>query len=78
MVSQSLLIMGASMCPSLRNALPELLDLNDIQRVVKGVVTEVGFYAHLAPSLRLAGEILNGAEGRWRGFIRDGSTFTGT
>ncbi|KAL2872242.1 putative C6 finger domain protein [Aspergillus lucknowensis] len=61
MVSQSLLIMGATMSPALSTLLPSTLRVDGI---ISSVITEVDRYAHLAPSLRLSAEILRDAERR--------------
>lgn len=61
LVSQSLLVMGATMSPSLASVLPppEQMDL-----MFQDVIEEVERYAHLAPSLRLSAEIIREAEER--------------
>lgn len=63
MVSQTLLIMGATMSPTLSSLLP--LGLS-VDRIISAVITEVESYAHLAPSLKLSAEIIRDAEKRWR------------
>ncbi|RDW90896.1 putative C6 finger domain protein [Aspergillus mulundensis] len=61
MVSQSLLIMGATMSPALSKILPSTLRVDGI---ISSVIVEVDRYAHLAPSLKLSSEILRDAERR--------------
>ncbi|KAE8151505.1 hypothetical protein BDV25DRAFT_152627 [Aspergillus avenaceus] len=61
MVSQALLIMGATMSPALSVLLPSL---DQVDKVISGVVAEVERYAHLAPSLKLSLEIIRDAERR--------------
>lgn len=61
MVSQALLIMGATMSPTLSSLLPPATQLDGI---ISGVITEVGRYARLAPSLKLSAEIIRDAEKR--------------
>lgn len=67
MVSQSLLVMGATMSPSLASLLPppEQMDI-----IFQDVIVEVERYSHLAPSLRLGAEILREAEERRQGLLR--------
>ncbi|PTU18655.1 hypothetical protein P175DRAFT_0483955 [Aspergillus ochraceoroseus IBT 24754] len=61
MVSQSLLIMGATMSPTLSTLLPSALRVDGI---ISSVIAEVDRYAHLAPSLKLSSEIIRDAEKR--------------
>lgn len=61
MVSQTLLIMGATMSPSLSTLLSPGPDMDQI---ISTVIAEVESYAHLAPSIRLAAEIIRDAERR--------------
>ncbi|CAI7570929.1 unnamed protein product [Penicillium glandicola] len=61
MVSQTLLIMGATMSPTLSALLPPVPQMDVI---IAGVVNEVERYAHLAPSLKLSAEIIRDAERR--------------
>ncbi|KAF3030963.1 hypothetical protein E8E15_011432 [Penicillium rubens] len=61
MVSQTLLIMGATMSPTLSILLPPVAQ---IDAIIAGVVNEVERYAHLAPSLKLSAEIIRDAETR--------------
>ncbi|KAI5808013.1 hypothetical protein DFH27DRAFT_478392 [Peziza echinospora] len=67
MVSQSLLVMGATMSPSLASLLPppEQMDV-----IFQDVIEEVERYSHLAPSLRLGAEILREAEERRLVYLR--------
>ncbi|KAJ5990868.1 hypothetical protein N7499_011416 [Penicillium canescens] len=60
-VSQTLLIMGATMSPSLSTLLPPGPRMDSI---IASVVGEVERYAHLAPSLKLSAEIIRDAERR--------------
>ena len=69
-VSQTLLIMGATMSPSLSNILMTLVPHRDIiDQIINDVVMEIERYSVLAPSLSLAGEILKEAEVRRRTFL---------
>ncbi|RJE21150.1 hypothetical protein PHISCL_06525 [Aspergillus sclerotialis] len=61
MVSQTLLVMGATMSPTLSSLLPPS---QSVDRIVSAVILEVESYAHLAPSLRLSAEIIRDAEKR--------------
>ncbi|CAG8182360.1 unnamed protein product [Penicillium olsonii] len=70
MVSQTLLIMGASMSPILSGLLPPAPRTDAI---IAGVVSEVERYAHLAPSLKLSAEIIRDAERRRRSRLRSAS-----
>ena len=67
MVSQTLLIMGATMSPTLSTLLPPKARINAI---IANVVEEVQRYAHLAPSLNVAAEIIRDAERRRRICLR--------
>lgn len=67
MVSQTLLIMGATMSPALCSLLPPD---GRVDGIIAGVIAEVGRYAHLAPSLRLSAEIIRDAERRRQIWIR--------
>lgn len=60
-VSQTLLVMGATMSPALRELLPSPESMDSI---INGVVEEVARYSHLAPSLALSAEIIREAECR--------------
>ncbi|KAL1876576.1 hypothetical protein Daus18300_002820 [Diaporthe australafricana] len=69
-VSQTLLVMGATMSPSLSNILMGLVPHGDnIDRIINEVVMEIERYAVLAPSLSLAAEIIKEAEVRRRTFL---------
>lgn len=67
MVSQSLLVMGATMSPVLSTLLP---NPSQMDMIISDVVIEVERYAHLAPSLRLSAEIIREAEDRRQIFLR--------
>ncbi|POR35221.1 Uncharacterized protein TPAR_04587 [Tolypocladium paradoxum] len=70
MVSQTLLIMGASMSPSLLSILLTLVPHRDaLDRIISEVILEVERYATLAPSLGLAAEIVKEAEVRRQAFL---------
>ena len=71
MVSQSLLVMGATMSPSLAAILPppEQMDL-----MFQNVIDEVEQYSHLAPSLQLSTEIIREAEDRRQQYLRNTGT----
>lgn len=92
MVSQSLLVMGATMSPSLAAILPpagtfpskkqdriglkfwmliSFCQTENIDKMLKDVITELQHYAHLAPSLKLALELIQEAEDRRRYFLRE-------
>lgn len=67
MVSQTLLVMGASMSPSLLNIILTLLPHREaLDQMINDVIIEVESYAMLAPSLSLAAEIIKEAELRRR------------
>ncbi|CCX33400.1 Similar to Nitrogen assimilation transcription factor nit-4; acc. no. P28349 [Pyronema omphalodes CBS 100304] len=68
MVSQSLLVMGATMSQNLASLLPpaEQMDI-----MFQDVIAEVERYAHLAPSLRLSAEIIREAEDRRQIYLRN-------
>ncbi|EOD45977.1 C6 finger domain-containing protein [Neofusicoccum parvum] len=66
-VSQTLLVMGATMSPSLSALLPPPSTMDNI---INDVVVEIERYAHLAPSLRLSAEIIREAEERRQMFLR--------
>ncbi|EXL81585.1 hypothetical protein FOPG_05277 [Fusarium oxysporum f. sp. conglutinans race 2 54008] len=69
-VSQTLLIMGASMSPSLLSILLTLVPHREaLDQMINDVVIEVERYATLAPSLSLSSEILKEAEVRRRAFL---------
>ncbi|KAF9883445.1 hypothetical protein FE257_003443 [Aspergillus nanangensis] len=67
MVSQTLLIMGATMSPALSVLLPPT---TRVDQIIAGVMAEVDRYAHLAPSLKLSAEIIRDAERRRQIWIR--------
>ncbi|KAK2802501.1 hypothetical protein FQN50_007307 [Emmonsiellopsis sp. PD_5] len=68
MVSQTLLVMGATMSPALASLLPPPSQMDVI---ISDVVIEVERYAHLAPSLRLSAEIIREAEDRRQMYLRN-------
>ncbi len=68
-VSQTLLVMGASMSPSLAAILLTVVPHRDVlDQIFSDVVLEIGRYAVLAPSLRLAAEIIREADMRRRAY----------
>lgn len=67
MVSQTLLVMGATMSPTLASLLPPS-DVMD--KIINDVILEIERYAHLAPSLQLSYEIVSEAEQRRLLFLR--------
>ena len=69
-MSQTLLVMGATMCHSLAALLPPAHSIN---MIIEDVITEMDRLAHLAPSLELSVQILNDAEDRRRQFLGDGA-----
>ena len=69
-VSQTLLVMGASMSASLSNLLLTIVPHRDVlDQIIADVVGEIERYAGLAPSLALAAEIIREAEVRRRAFL---------
>jgi hypothetical protein len=69
-VSQTLLVMGATMSPSLAAILASLVPHREtIDQIISDVVCEIERYAVLAPSLSLAAEIIKEAEARRRTFL---------
>lgn len=69
-VSQTLLIMGASMCPSLMEIILTILPHSEaLDLMINKVLVEVEHYGPLAPSLGLASDILKEAEIRRRAFL---------
>jgi hypothetical protein len=66
-VSQTLLLMGASMSPSLSAIISTLTPNADV--VISDVVGEIERYAHLAPSISLSAQILSEAEMRRNSFL---------
>lgn len=70
MVSQTLLVMGATMSPSLLSILLTLVPHREaLDQIINDVVIEIERYAVLAPSLSLASEIIKEAEVRRRSFL---------
>ena len=70
MVSQTLLLMGATMSPSLSSIMLTIVPHRDaIDQIINDVVVEIERYAALAPSLSLAAEIIKEAEVRRRAFL---------
>ncbi|KAJ5630560.1 uncharacterized protein N7484_010660 [Penicillium longicatenatum] len=67
MVSQTLLIMGATMSPTLSILLPAS---PHVDAIISNVIAEVDGYAHLAPSLKLSAEIIRDAERRRQIWLR--------
>lgn len=64
-VSQTLLIMGATMSPSLTTIISSLLPhVTSIDIIINDVVMEIERYARLAPSLSLLAEIIREAQTR--------------
>lgn len=68
-VSQTLLIMGATMSPSLSAIINSLVIHDTIDGIINDVVMEIERYAHLAPSLSLSAEIIREAEMRRRSYL---------
>lgn len=69
-VSQTLLVMGATMSPSLFNIMLTLVPHRDvIDQIINDVIMEIERMAVLAPSLSLAAEIIKEAEVRRRTFL---------
>jgi hypothetical protein len=69
-VAQTLLVMGATMSPSLYSILLSLVPHREaIDQIISEVLVELERYAVLAPSLSLAVEILKEAEVRRRTFL---------
>ncbi|PQE17919.1 hypothetical protein CJF32_00008406 [Rutstroemia sp. NJR-2017a WRK4] len=68
-VSQTLLVMGATMSPSLSQIISTLVIHDTIDGIINDVVVEIEKYAHLAPSLGLSAEIIREAEMRRRAFL---------
>lgn len=65
-VSQTLLVMGSTLSPSLAELLPPPHQMNAI---IDDVVREIEHHAHLAPSLGLSAEIVREAEKRRRAML---------
>ncbi|KAK4103589.1 hypothetical protein N658DRAFT_280147 [Parathielavia hyrcaniae] len=69
-VSQTLLVMGATMSPSLSTILWSLVPHREaIDQIINDVVMEIERYAVLSPSLSLSAEIIKEAEARRRTFL---------
>lgn len=69
-VSQTLLVMGATMSPSLSNILLTLVPHREvIDQIINDVIMDIERMAILAPSLSLASEIIKEAEVRRRTFL---------
>lgn len=69
-VSQTLLVMGATMSPSLHSIMMTIVPHREtIDQIINDVVVEIERYAVLAPSLSLAAEIIKEAEVRRRTFL---------
>jgi hypothetical protein len=69
-VSQTLLVMGATMSPSLSSIIATLVPhLDTVDAIINDVVLEIERYTHLAPSLSLSAEIIREAEMRRRSFL---------
>lgn len=66
LVSQTLLVMGATMSPKLAALLPPTIS---VEVIISEVVSELNRLAHLAPSLRLSAEIVREAEARRKIFF---------
>jgi hypothetical protein len=69
-VSQTLLLMGATMSPILSSIIATLVPtIETIDVIINDVVVEIERYAHLAPSLSLSAEIIREAEMRRRTYL---------
>ncbi|KAI0165605.1 hypothetical protein GGR57DRAFT_128226 [Xylariaceae sp. FL1272] len=69
-VSQTLLVMGATMSPSLSNILLTLVPHREaLDQIINDVIMDIERMAVLAPSLSLAAEIIKEAEVRRRTFL---------
>lgn len=69
-VSQTLLVMGATMSPSLNSILMSLVPHREaIDQIINDVVMEIERYSVLSPSLSLSAEIIKEAEVRRRTFL---------
>lgn len=70
MVSQTLLVMGATMSPSLIGILLTIVPQREtLEQIITDVVIEIECYAALAPSLSLASEIIKEADVRRRTYL---------
>lgn len=69
-VSQTLLVMGATMSPSLFSIILTLVPHREaIDQIINDVIMDIERTAVLAPSLSLAAEIIKEAEVRRRSFL---------
>lgn len=69
-VSQTLLIMGATMSPSLSTILLSLVSHREvIDQIINDVILDIERMAVLAPSISMAAEIIKEAEVRRRNFL---------
>lgn len=69
-VSQTLLVMGATMSPSLSSILLTLVPHREvIDQIINDVIMDIERMSVLAPSLSLAAEIIKEAEVRRRTFL---------
>lgn len=69
-VSQTLLIMGATMSPSLSTILLSLVTHREvIDQIINDVIMDIERMAVLAPSISMAAEIIKEAEVRRRNFL---------
>ena len=69
-VSQTLLLMGATMSPSLSSIISTLVPhMDTVDAIINDVAMEIERYAHLAPSLSLSAEIIREAEMRRRSYL---------
>lgn len=69
-VSQTLLIMGATMSPSLSTILLSLVPHREaIDQIINDVIMDIERMAVLAPSISMAAEIIKEAEVRRRNFL---------
>lgn len=72
-MSQTLLVMGATMSPSLSSILSTVVPHREtLDQILSEVIIEIERYAVLAPSLSLAADILKEAEVRRRAFLMSG------
>jgi hypothetical protein len=68
-VSQTLLLLGASLHPDLRKLMPVAKGV--VEDTVERVRKETGSLGRLAPSLGVSGEILGEAVERWKARVVD-------
>ena len=69
-VSQTLLVMGATMSPSLSSIIMTLLPHREaMDQIFHDIIIDIESMACLAPSLSLAAEIIKEAEVRRRSFL---------